>query len=103
MDKVDRTLKLRAFNGDVPADTPKDNLTKEQSLALEVRGMTEQLEEERKHSIELHKIIEQMKERIALEQSKVQELARQASRMAEEIHALHESFGKISQATGNKK
>ena len=103
MDKVDRTLKLRAYSGNVAADTPKDNLSKEQAMALELRGMTEQLEAERKHSIELHKVIEQMKERIAVEQSKVQELAKQAARMTEEIRALHDSFGKISQIAGNRK
>lgn len=101
MDK-DRTLKLRAFGADAPADTAKDNLTKEQALALEVRAMTEQLEKERNHSIELHKIIEQMKDRVAIERSKVQELANQAARMADELRALQESFSKIPQIASNK-
>lgn len=96
MDKVDRTLKMRAFTGDPPADAAKDNLTREQALALELLAKNAQIEEERLRSIELLKIMEQMRESIAGEQAKALELAKKASQLEAEINALNESLGNIS-------
>lgn len=103
MDKVDRTLKMRAFTGTVTPSAPKDNLTKEQALALELLGKNSQIEEERKQAVELRKVIEQMRRSLAAEQNKVQALAERADSLGKEVRELSASLAAIAESADQSK
>ncbi len=94
---MDRTVKIPAYTGEVKQGVPQDNLTKEQSLTLELATKNTQLEEEKSKSLEQLKTIERLRETLAQEQSKTAELTRNLSLLQSRVEELQDALGKISE------
>lgn len=93
---MDRTVKIPAYSGEKQG-VPQDNLTKEQSLALELATKNTQLEEEKSKSLEQLKAIERLRENLVQEQSKTAELTRNISLLQARVEELQDALGKISE------
>lgn len=100
---MDRTLKMRAYSGDVTPDAAKDNLTREQKLALELATTHTQFEEEKKKSLELQKTIEQLREVVIHEQARAVELTQNTAFLESRIKELYDALDKISKIASLKK
>ncbi|HMC13836.1 MAG TPA: hypothetical protein VKG67_05795 [Gallionellaceae bacterium] len=93
---MDKTVKIPAISGDLPKGVAKDNLTKEQNLAIELATKNTQLEEEKKKSLEQQKSIEQLKEILKQEQAKSAELAKKTDEQEASVKELSDALSKIS-------
>ncbi len=100
---MDRTVKIPAYSGEVKQGVPQDNLTKEQSLTLELASKNTQLEEERSKSLEQVKTIERLRESVVQEQSKTAELTRNVSLLQARIEELQDALRKISEIAAKGK
>ncbi len=100
---MDRTVKIPAYSGEAKQGVPQDNLTKEQSLTLELAAKNTQLEEEKNKSLEQTKTIERLRESLMQEQSRAAELSRNASMLQARIEELQDAIGKISEIAAKGK
>lgn len=93
---MDRTVKIPAYTGEVKQATPQNNLTKEQSLALELAAKNAQLEEEKSKLLDQLKTIEHLRENLAHEQAKATELSRNNALLQSRLEEMQDALGKIS-------
>ncbi len=88
---------MRAFSGDAKQDSGKDNLTREQTLALELATKNAQLEEEKKKAAEQLKMLEQLRETLKQEQARTAELTKNTALLETRIREMFAAFDKIAQ------
>ncbi len=94
---MDRTLKMRAYSGEAKQDAARDNLTREQTLALELATKNAQLEDEKKRSLEHLNTIEQLRETLRQEQAKTAELTKNTTMLESRIREMYAALDKIAQ------
>jgi len=87
---------MRAYSGEGHQDIAKDNLTKEQKLALELAAKNTQLEEEKKKSLEQQKTIEHQRQIILQEQAKTEELEKNTAFLEARVKELYDALDKIA-------
>jgi uncharacterized protein YlxW (UPF0749 family) len=89
MDKLEKTLKIRAYSEEgVDFDVQGDNLKHEQELSYELASKNAQLAEEKNKSLEHLKTIVQLRESHKQEQAKVAEMANKVADLEAKIKAL---------------
>lgn len=100
---MDRTLKMRAYSGDVKQEAAKDNLTREQALTLELATKSAQLEDEKKKSLEQLKTIEQLRQALTQEQARTAESTKNTAFLESRIKELYDALDQISRIASLKK
>jgi hypothetical protein len=75
---MDKTVKTRAFAGDIKSAVPQSNLSEAQEKSLELARKNAQLEEAQKKSFEYLKTIAQLQESLKQEKAKSAEMAEKA-------------------------
>ncbi len=88
---------MRAYSGDVKQDGAKDNLTKEQALALELATKNAQLEDEKRKALDHLKTIEQLRDALKQEQARTAELAKNTGVLESRIREMYAALDKIAQ------
>lgn len=90
MDIMERTVKTRAFSDDANSAAAQSNLTEAQEQALEFAKKNARLQEEIDRSLELHKMIEQLRASLRREQEKTAEMANMAMGLEAKLKELAE-------------
>lgn len=76
---MDKTVKMRAYSGDVNNPASQGNLSDDQNKTLALINKNAQLEEENKKALEHLKTIEHLKESLRQEQAKMAEMVKKAA------------------------
>jgi hypothetical protein len=91
------TIKIPVYPGKAGREDAQSNLTEEQDNALELVKRTAQFQEEKNKSLELQKIIEQLRESLKLEQARADGIAEKAIQLEARVQELS------GQESNNKK